>query len=358
MNYLISFITFSIVLFFYIHINHHYKTSNDLEIYNIENPSRDRLEEVCNLKQPFVFKFYNEDLMDIFTFNYLSKKFGQFDINIRKIDDYDEDTELYLPFSIKRSEKLFNKKSSYITENNGDFISETGLIRYLNQNDENLKPPLCSNCFYDFIYGSNETCTPLRYSINYRNYILVTNGTAHIKLVCPEDKKYLNHEKDYDNFEFRSKLDLWKCGDETKLRILDVTLNRGDIFYIPSYWWYTIKFNKNTNICTFQYRTYMNNIAILPELTLHFFQKQNTKLISIKTVKKEKMLKKKNEMPEEIVLDNDKEEEEEEEEEDQTRSSEENHEENINDLVNVEVDNELKELGKETKSLNPIEAVD
>jgi hypothetical protein len=356
MNYLISFITFAIVLFFYIHINHQYKTSNDLEIYNIENPSRDRLEEVCNLKQPFVFKFYNEDLMDIFSFNYLIKKFGQFDINIRKIDDYDEDTELYLPFSIKRSEKLFNKKSSYITENNGDFISETGLIRYLNRNDENLKPPLCSNCFYDFIYGSNETCTPLRYSINYRNYILVTNGTADIKLVCPEDKKYLNHEKDYDNFEFRSKIDLWKCGDETKLRILDVTLNRGDIFYIPSYWWYTIKFNNNTNICTFQYRTYMNNIAILPELTLHFFQKQNTKLISIKTVKKEKIYDEKNETPEEIILD-DKEKEKKIEEE-QSESSDENQEENINDIVNEEVDNVLKELGKETKSLKEIEAVD
>ena len=61
MNYIISILVFIIILFFYIHIYHHYKTSNDLEVYTLEKPTRDKLEEVCNLRQPFVFEYNNED---------------------------------------------------------------------------------------------------------------------------------------------------------------------------------------------------------------------------------------------------------------------------------------------------------
>mgnify|MGYP001421592837 CR=1 FL=1 len=56
MNYLLSIFVFICVLFFYIHIYHNFKTSNDLEIYTIDNdPTNEKLEEVCNVKQPFVF---------------------------------------------------------------------------------------------------------------------------------------------------------------------------------------------------------------------------------------------------------------------------------------------------------------
>ena len=45
---------FMIVLFCYVHIYDNYNTSNDLEVYEIDKVSKDKLEEICNLKQPFL----------------------------------------------------------------------------------------------------------------------------------------------------------------------------------------------------------------------------------------------------------------------------------------------------------------
>ena len=50
--------------------------------------------------------------------------------------------------------------------------------------------------------------------------------------------------------------------------MLDVTLNKGDIIYIPAYWFYSISFEKISSICSFKYRTFMNSLAISPELVL------------------------------------------------------------------------------------------
>ena len=62
MEVFLSVIIFSIVLFLYIHMNFHLNTSNDLEVYTIENVSKDRLEEISNLKQPVLFNYENDSL--------------------------------------------------------------------------------------------------------------------------------------------------------------------------------------------------------------------------------------------------------------------------------------------------------
>ena len=40
---------FCIVLFLYLHIFFHLKTINDLEVYEVEEPSKDKLEEICDM---------------------------------------------------------------------------------------------------------------------------------------------------------------------------------------------------------------------------------------------------------------------------------------------------------------------
>ena len=44
---------------------------------------------------------------------------------------------------------------------------------------------------YDFWSGSTGACTPLRYHLNYRNYLYLTSGKARIKLIPPHYTKYL-----------------------------------------------------------------------------------------------------------------------------------------------------------------------
>ena len=54
---------FCSILFLYIHIYFHLKTSDDLEVYEIDKPSKDKLEEICDLRQPVVFNFQNDQFI-------------------------------------------------------------------------------------------------------------------------------------------------------------------------------------------------------------------------------------------------------------------------------------------------------
>jgi hypothetical protein len=70
--------------------------------------------------------------------------------------------------------------------------------------------------------------------------------------------------------------------DYDKIKTLEVQLTPGKILFIPAYWWYSIKYYDEATICTFKYRTYMNTVAILPQLFLYFLQRQNVKRTTVK----------------------------------------------------------------------------
>jgi hypothetical protein len=149
-------------------------------------------------------------------------------------------------------------------------------------NDEFIRPPRVSNCNYDILLGSENVKTPLRYEVNFRNFFLVTEGKVTIKLSPPQNSRYLFPIRDYENFEFRSPVNPWKVQPQysaefDKMKCLEVTLAPGKMIHIPAYWWYSIKFEKNSSIASFKYRTYMNNAAILPHIAMHALQLQNIK---------------------------------------------------------------------------------
>ena len=132
------------------------------------------------------------------------------------------------------------------------------------------------------MFGSVNSTTPLRYEVNYRNYFYVTSGEIVLKLIPPNNTKYLYLQKDYDNFEFRSPINPWNVQNEykidfEKIRYLNVKLKKGDIIFIPAYWWYSIKFLKISSVCTLKYRTFMNVLAISPDIVMSFLQGQNIK---------------------------------------------------------------------------------
>ena len=49
------------------------------------------------------------------------------------------------------------------------------------------------------------------------------------------------------------------------------------MIYIPAFWWYSFEYSNNTTIASFKYRTYMNNVAIMPKLCMRLLQSQNVK---------------------------------------------------------------------------------
>ena len=289
MNIIFSTLIFCLVLFIYLHVYFHLKKSDDLELYEIEMPSKTKLEEICDIRQPVVFNFENARLSESCQRLNVLDTYGAFDVKIRNVKDLSEDSEMcisemYIPLAFSSALKVLREdvKETYISENNSDFLEETGLIKVFAYNDDFLRPAMVSNCMYDFICAAEHCKTPFRYEVNYRNYFLVTEGAVKIKLAPPKSTRYLSPIKDYENFEFRSPVNPWQVQrkylmDFDKIKCLEINVLKGQIIFIPAYWWYSMDFAKETSLCSFKYRTYMNNVAIMPQLSMRFLQRQNVK---------------------------------------------------------------------------------
>ena len=298
---IVSILIFCIVLFIYLHIHFHLKQSNDLEVYEIDQPSKQRLEEVCDIRQPTTFEYYNEQLLTQLSYQAIHNMYRAFDIHIRDVSktpsssstkndndakkENENDYVLYIPVPLKIAHEVLknDREQKYISEHNADFIEETGLIKTFQLYDDFLRPYMVSKCTYDILLGSENTVTPLRYNLNYRNYFLVTQGTIRLKLIPPKDARYLYPIMDYDILEFRSPVNPWKVQPEyqddfDKIKTLEIELYQGMVVFIPAYWWYSIQFiGSETTVCSFQYRTHMNTLSIAPQLVLHILQTMNTR---------------------------------------------------------------------------------
>ena len=90
----------------YLHIWYYYKTGNDLEVYSIEQPSKDKLEEICNIRQPVIFNYNNYELLDKLNKEYIDNNYGIFDIKIRDVDTKNGEGELFLPFTFKNTSQV------------------------------------------------------------------------------------------------------------------------------------------------------------------------------------------------------------------------------------------------------------
>ena len=278
MEILINLLILTITLFLYIHIYNQIKTSNYLEVYEIENISKDKFEELCDLKQPLLIN--NIGLLN-FDIPYIQNNYGSFDIKITNKDTSD----MFLPMKFLTAIELFDKDSSanYISENNKEFLEETSLIKEFSINDLFLRPVGTCSIEYDLILGSINSYTPLSYNLNCRNYYSVLTGSIEVTLCPPKDYKYLYVNKDYENFKFTSMVNILEPQDEyknefDKVKFLRVVLEPNRLLQIPAYWFFSIKIlESNTLISNFKYTTYMNSLAMAPELFMKFLQKNNIK---------------------------------------------------------------------------------
>lgn len=285
MQIIIGFLVFCMVLFIYLHVHYHLKTSDDLEVFEVEQPSKEKLEEVCDLRQPVRFDFDSANLVSICKRESINDLYGAFDAKVRDLQlPVGAEEELYVPMPFANAVQVMSddQNSRYVLESSADFLDETGLAKEYRTADEFIRPPMVSSCTYELTMGSEGACTPFRYDLNYRNYYLVTEGEVSFKLAPPRSTKHLHEIKDYENFEFRSAIDPWKVqlnyrNDFDKIKCLEITLKKGQILHLPAYWWYSIKHTDSSTLCSFKYKTYMSTVAILPKLLMRFLQTQNVK---------------------------------------------------------------------------------
>ena len=75
MKIIFAFFIFCLVLFIYLHIQFHLKTSNDLEMYEIDQASKEKLEEICDIRQPVLFDFDNEKIIETTNKKYILENY-------------------------------------------------------------------------------------------------------------------------------------------------------------------------------------------------------------------------------------------------------------------------------------------
>jgi hypothetical protein len=260
MKMLIQLFIFCFVFFLYLHIIFHLKTNNQSEIYEIQYSTKPFLEEACQLRLPVIIHFAS--ILQI--------------TNTTKLDNLPQKEEINVNKNPIPLEIFVKDETMKFSENNLSLIQETYLIHEFKKNDIYFRPPLMSLRQYDILIGKKDVITPFRYELNYRNYFLVTQGSIQIKLAPPDSKRHLTVIKDYEHFQFSSQENPWTGFDQqNKIKITDVTLKEGQMIYIPSYWWYSIKMMETSSITVLKYKPIMNVIANIPHYFQYFLQQQN-----------------------------------------------------------------------------------
>ena len=283
---IIALSVFCCVLFFYIHIRFYLNVANDLELYEIETSSKEQMTEIFDFKQPVVFKWDGtEEIIRSANRDALQSQYPSFEAKIRDLSNSEYTLSVYCPLSSIDGVL----KHDFISEGNGELLAETGIMKNLMTCDELLRPYFVSQCMYDVLIAAPGTITPLRYDLNYRNFYTVTQGSVVIKLTPPKNNKYLHVIHDYKNLEFRSPVNVWDVQQEYssdfgKIKFLEITLVPGKMLHIPAYWWWSAKFGENTSMCTFKYKTPINNIATTPQLFMYMLQNQNIHVIVHETI--------------------------------------------------------------------------
>ena len=296
----ISFLIFLIILFLYIHIIHQLKTSEDLEIYEMDYNTNSQLQEVCDVKQPVLFEFQSiyPDIFENLSKEEIFSKYGTYDVKIKDNRDYNSENLPidYVVLSLQSSQNLVDSDpgSHYFSENNEELVDESGLSTVYKELDTYLKPAFTLQTKYDIMFGSQNAHTPLRYHLNYRQFFIVKSGRITVKMTPMKSKKYLKPIKDYDNYEFRSPINVWNPQPEylhemDKLKFVEFDVYAGHVLYIPAYWWYSIKYDKDTIVYAATYNSVMNCVAHTPQWILYFLQQHNI----YKKIAKTKVLEKK-----------------------------------------------------------------
>jgi len=302
----LPFIVFGIILFLYIQIIQHYARSEDLEIYEMDYINNAQLQDVCNMKQPVIFNYANihPEFMDNTSIPNITNKCNQNEIKIKDVNDYWKEKttnvsgEQYyepvdyftLPFTSSHSFMKSDAKSLYFSENNSDFIEETGLDKIFQECNYYLKPPnFIIQTKYDIGIGSIQTETPLRYHTDYRKFMILSQGKIHVKMTHFKSSKYLKVIKDYDNYEYRSPINVWTpqqqyMNDISKIKFIEFDVFAGQVLYIPPYWWYSIRFSNdpNTVVSTISYNSIINILANAPDICRYFLQQQNIQKTPVK----------------------------------------------------------------------------
>lgn len=258
MKIIIYSIIFLIVVVLYIHIIYHLKISKEENVYEIDYTNNKNLNEMCDLRQPFTFKFnnnlnINKQYLDKINYNFNIIK--QINKEIKKDKENENNSETI--------NLIYSEYNNTINDNIYNEIIKLNKI---------ISPDFSSYNKYDIIYSDEDFTTSITSNYNYRNFFVITEGNVQIKFISHLHNEKLNYNIDYELLQNISDYNIWN--NDKKIKSLEINASKGDIIYIPPQWWYSIKFLEKTTIVKYHYRSIMNLIAYLPHYIYSYVSTQ------------------------------------------------------------------------------------
>lgn len=183
--------------------------NTDLEWFHMNLPKPDTLTHVCNYKQPILFDTQLPCIID--------------NASLAHSLHIQDGVGVHLP--IKDALTLF-KSGTFGSFQNTPPLSFMNQYNALN---EALQPKLTS-ATYDFITGSDSFTTPLRKIYTHRTFFMVTKGSATV--TC----------------------------SPTKGNLLTIVVQRGQVVFIPTFWWFSIQLH-HAFVISVAYDTLLNKLV-------------------------------------------------------------------------------------------------
>lgn len=281
MSFLINILVFFIVLIFYLQLAEQHKKNNDLEVYQLDHIERKDMHDYCRLKLPIVINYNNVNPDFVSRINKQDVLASLRYLQIKNEDDFYKEIpdNSYVEMDMKNANILFETSSNepYYTEKNDEAIQSCPLQKVFKSNDFMLKPDMNIVSEYDVMFGIENTHTPFRYHTQQRKFICCHEGSVSIKMSSWDSSDLLNATHDYESYDFRSPIRVWNPQPQwatniKQMETLDIVLEKGCMLYIPSFWWYSIEFQRDSLISSCQYSSFMNCVYNIPSWVLHYIQ--------------------------------------------------------------------------------------
>jgi hypothetical protein len=267
------------------HVIEEHKISEDLEIYEMDFKDNKQLQDICNLKQPVLFSL--EEVEPTFFKGVDIIGDSQTSVMVKDKSDIDNANSIKLPYDSAKTLMKTDTSARFYSEGNSKIVSEINFD--FTKLDAHLKPALTIQSKRELLFGSRGAHTVMRYHTEHRKFLAIRNGRIHVKMTPWRSNRLLHITKDYVNYDFRSKVDVWEpqskyASDLEQLKFLEFDVDAGYILNIPPYWLYSIKYPNEDRCELYEltYNTPTNTISNLHLWGLYYIQHQNLKRIFLK----------------------------------------------------------------------------
>lgn len=248
------------ILFFMFHSYYYLKVNNDIEILQLDNPTKTILEDTLNKKSPLIitnllinWSFIKELNLDVLKKNYGDKNvtLNNSIIEQNKTKKINKTFGEYIDWINNLENKEINDINIYLAEND-DLLLNTKLIEQIKKETSILNCPLNLVTTYPLWIGHNNSKTGLHYDTDTRNFLCQLKGYKKVYLFTPNQSEYLYPSRKFDSGARCSQVNFWNV-DTTKFplfsqsKYIEIILSPGQILYIPPYWWHCVE-NIGTNV--------------------------------------------------------------------------------------------------------------